>query len=462
MLYSLYELQHALLTPARIGAEITRAIYSNPNNPLSKTSAGRSMAAGAEVFERVTRRFGKPVFGLDVTTIDGEPVDVTEEIVLSKPFCNLLHFKRDTDRNDPRVLIVAPMSGHFATLLRGTVEALLPHHDVYITDWMDARLVSMSAGRFNLDDYIAHLMEFLEKLGPGTHMIAVCQPAVPVFAATCLMETFKNPNKPASITLMGGPIDTRVSKTAVTELAETRPLSWFEQSVINRVPFYYSGAHRRVYPGFIQLSGFMSMNLDRHVGSHLTFYKHLIQGDGSSAESHRKFYNEYLAVMDIPAEFYLQTVETVFQRHDLPKGTMIWTDPADGKKHKVDAGAVTETAVLTIEGELDDISAHGQTTAAHYMLKNLDADRQYHHFQLDVGHYGIFNGKRWREQIMPRIRHFIRQFDADADEVPATDLKVTPDMAPPQWDPKEHALEVVLKRKAAKAKKADKGFQEEK
>ncbi len=462
MLYSLYELQHALLTPARIGAEITRALYTNPHNPLSKTSAGRTVAAGAEVFERVTRRFGKPIFGLDTTTIDGEPVEVTEEIVFSKPFCNLLHFKRDTDRDDPRVLIVAPMSGHFATLLRGTVEALLPHHDVYITDWMDARLVPMSAGRFNLDDYVAHLIEFLEKLGPGTHMIAVCQPAVPVFAATCLMETFKNPNKPLTITLMGGPIDTRVSKTAVTELAETRPISWFEQSVINRVPFYYSGAHRRVYPGFIQLSGFMSMNLDRHVGSHLTFYKHLIQGDGLPAESHRKFYNEYLAVMDIPAEFYLQTVQTVFQRHDLPKNTMVWTDPATEKPHKVDAGAVTETALLTIEGELDDISAHGQTTAAHYLLKNLPADRQYHHFQLDVGHYGIFNGKRWREQIMPRIRHFIRQFDADKDSLPAADLAKIPDMAPPQWNPKEHSLEAVLKRKAAKTKKADKGFQEEK
>ena len=462
MLYSLYELQHALLTPARIGAEMTRAMVSNPLNPFAKTDAGRSIAAGAEVFERVTRRFGKPQFGLPETIIDGEVVEVTEETILARPFCNLLHFKRDVERNDPKLLIVAPMSGHFATLLRGTVEALLPHHDVYITDWMDARLVPLTAGRFNLDDYVAYLIEFLAKIGPGTHMIAVCQPAVPVFAATCLMETFDDPNRPQSITLMGGPIDTRVSKTAVTELAENRKLSWFEQNVINRVPFYYTGAHRRVYPGFVQLSGFMSMNLDRHVGSHMTFYKHLIQGDGSSAESHRKFYNEYLAVMDIPAEFYLQTVETVFQRHDLPRGTMVWTDPADGKKHKVDPANVTRTAVLTIEGELDDISAHGQTTAAHYLLTKLPADRQYHHFQLDVGHYGIFNGKRWREQIMPRIRHFIRKFETDVDAVPAADLKKIPDAAPPQWNPKEHSLEAVLKRKASKAKKADTGFREEK
>lgn len=381
MLYSLYELQHALLTPARIGAEMTRALYRNPFNPLSRTQTGRTIAASAEVFERVTRRFGKPVFELPETTIDGQTVAVHEEIVLEKPFCNLIRFRRDTDRKDPKVLIVAPMSGHFATLLRGTVQALLPHHDIYITDWIDARHVPLSAGRFNLDDYIAHVMEFVRFIDTPCHVIAVCQPAVPVFAAACLMESFDDPQRPVSITLMGGPIDTRVSKTAVTELAEARPLSWFENSVVNRVPFYYQGAHRRVYPGFIQLSGFMSMNLDRHVGSHLKFYQHLIQGDGSSADSHRTFYNEYLAVMDIPAEFYLQTVETVFQRHDLPKGTMVWTDPATGKKHKVDPAALRETALLTVEGELDDISAHGQTTAAHTVATNLPADRQYHHFQ---------------------------------------------------------------------------------
>lgn len=465
MLYSLYELQNALLTPARMGAEMTRALYRNPLNPLSKTQAGRTIAAGAEVFERVTRRFGKPEFGLPETIIDGEAVMVTEEIVAVKPFCNLIHFKRETDRKDPKVLIVAPMSGHFATLLRGTVEALLPHHDIYITDWIDARHISLTAGRFNLDDYVAYVMEFAGIVGPGSHMIAVCQPAVPVYAASCLMDAFKDPNRPASITLMGGPIDPRVSKTKVTQLAEDRPLSWFENSVVNRVPFYYQGAHRRVYPGFIQLSGFMSMNLDRHVGSHMKFYQHLVQGDGDGADQHRKFYNEYLAVMDIPGEFYLQTVETVFQRHDLPRGAMIWTDPATEKKHKVDPAALKTIALLTIEGELDDISAHGQTTAAHTISTNLPADKQYHHFQLDVGHYGIFNGRRWREQIMPRIRHFIREHDSKADALPRADLDVIPDLPPEQWDERKHSLEAVLARKTAlgrKGKKGKGGFNEEK
>lgn len=466
MLYSLYELQHALMTPARLGAEMTRALYRNPFNPLAHTQAGRSLAAGAEVFERATRRFGKPEFGLPETVIDGKTIAVTEEIIAVKPFCNLLHFKRETDREDPKILIVAPMSGHFATLLRGTVQALLPHHDIYITDWTDARHVPLTAGRFDLDDYIAYVMEFAGIVGAPCHMIAVCQPAVPVFAAACLMEGLDDPRKPASITLMGGPIDTRVSKTAVTELAETRPLSWFENSVINRVPFYYRGAHRRVYPGFIQLTGFMSMNLDRHVGSHMQFYQHLIQGDGSSAESHRKFYNEYLAVMDITAEFYLQTVETVFQKHDLPLGNMIWTDPATGEKHKIDPAALKTTAILTVEGELDDISAHGQTTAAHILAVNLPAAKQSHHFQEGVGHYGIFNGRRWRELIMPRIRNFIRTHDdGPLAALPASDLQKVPDMAPEQWDAKKHSVEAVLKRK--KAAGTDKnnpatGFHEEK
>lgn len=449
MLYSLYELQHALLTPARIGAEMTRALYRNPFNPLTNTTFGRTVAASAEVFERATRNFGKPEFGLPETMIDGKMVEITEEVVYSKPFCQLLHFKRDVKRTDPKVLIVAPMSGHFATLLRGTVEALLPHHDIYITDWIDARHVPMSAGRFNLDDYIAYIMEFLHHLGGDTHMIAVCQPAVPVYATAALMEDLKMEHRPLSITLMGGPIDTRISKTAVTELAETRPISWFENSVIDRVPFYCAGAHRRVYPGFIQLSGFMSMNLDRHVGSHMKFYQHLVQGDGESAQVHRKFYNEYLAVMDISADFYLQTVETVFQRHDLPNGEMIWTDPDTEKQHKVRPEALKKTALLTIEGELDDISAHGQTTAAHTISTALHPELQYHHFQEDVGHYGIFNGRRWREQIMPRIRNFIREFDVKAEDVPAKDLKDIPDLAPAQWDPRLHSLKAVKTKKAA-------------
>ncbi|HEY8192270.1 MAG TPA: polyhydroxyalkanoate depolymerase [Alphaproteobacteria bacterium] len=446
MLYYLHEMQHALLTPARLLAEMTKAAYRNPWNPLSQTQAGRTIAASAEMFERMTRRFGKPEFRLHHTTINDEKVKVTETRVIEKPFCSLIHFKRDTKRRDPRVLIVAPMSGHYATLLRGTVEALLPHHDVYITDWNDARQVPLKDGRFNLDDYITYLRGFLSLLGPNTHVIAVCQPAVPVFATVCLMEAENDPNRPATMTLMGGPIDTRISKTKVTELAETRPLSWFEQSVVYDVPPYYPGAGRKVYPGFLQLSGFMSMNLDRHVGSHLQFYHHLVNGDGDSAETHRKFYNEYLSVMDISGDFYLQTVDTVFQRHLLPRGLMKWRDPLSNELHDVKPEAIRRTALLTIEGELDDISAHGQTTAAHDLCTALPKNRQYHHFQMKCGHYGIFNGRRWREHIMPRIRHFIRQFDEKVDAIPAKDLEIMPDKKPDQWDSAAHGIQAVRKR----------------
>lgn len=450
------------MTPARIAAEVTRSIYANPLNPLAFTKMGRTIAASAEVFERATRKFGKPGFELPRTMIDGKPVAVTEKIVAEEPFCRLIHFQRDIKRNDPQVLIVAPMSGHYATLLRGTVEALLPHHDVYITDWLDARLVPQSEGVFNLDTYIDYVRKFIRQLGPDTHVIAVCQPAVPVFAAIAVMEAEHDPATPLGMILMGGPIDPRVSKTAVTELAETRPLSWFEQTVVTTVPFYYPGANRRVYPGFIQLSGFMSMNLDRHVGSTLQFFSHLVQGDGESADSHRTFYDEYLAVMDITAEFYLQTVETVFQKHALPRGKMKFKDPATGKVHPVDPKAITDCALLTIEGELDDISAHGQTTAAHDICINLSAKKQYHHFQENVGHYGIFNGSRWRTQIMPRIRHFIRQNDTGCDPIPEADLLQVPDLAPVRYDRETHGIESVRRRLNRKAKTNSKtGFNQE-
>lgn len=455
MLYHLFDIHHAFMTPARLTAEMTRNAWANPNNPLSYTPLGRTIAAGAELFERSTRKFAKPEFGLKTTQIDGRTVDVLEHIVSERPFCNLIHFRRMERRDDPRVLIVAPMSGHYATLLRGTVEALLPHHDVYITDWKDARQVPLAEGRFDLDSYIAYVREFLTLLGPDVHVVAVCQPAVPVFAAIALMEADEDPNTPLSMTLMGGPIDTRVSKTAVTELAEERPLSWFEKTVVSPVPFYYPGAHRRVYPGFLQLSGFMSMNLDRHVGSHVEFYNHLVQGDGESAERHREFYDEYLAVMDMDADFYLQTVETVFQKHALPKGEMTWKDPLSGRVHRVDPSAIRKTALLTIEGELDDISAHGQTTAAHVIATNLPAEKQFHHFQENVGHYGIFNGSRWRTLIMPRIRHFMRAHDSRRDPIPSDDLKKTPDIAPTHWDIRVHGIDAVRAR-TAKAKKSEK------
>jgi poly(3-hydroxybutyrate) depolymerase len=443
MLYHLYDLQHALLTPARIAAELIRTAAANPWNPISYTQAGRTIAAGAEVFERVTRRFGEPEWGLNTTEIDGKKVDVMEETIVEKPFCQLLHFKRAVKRKDPRVLVVAPMSGHYATLLRGTVEALLPHHDVYITDWTDARQVPLNDGKFNLDDYITYLREFMALLGPKTHLIAVCQPAVPTLAAVALMASENDPNQPLSMTLMGGPIDTRISKTAVNRLAEERPLTWFETAVIDTVPAYYPGAFRKVYPGFTQLSGFMSMNLDRHVGSHMKFFQHLVQGDGESAEFHRKFYNEYNAVMDITAEFYIQTIDTVFQRHLLPRGQMKWRDPLTHKLVDVKPSAIEHTALFTIEGELDDISSRGQTTAAHDLCYNLSQKKQFHQFQLKTGHYGIFNGSKWKAEIMPRIRHFMREFDPGCDPVPEKDLAKIPDLAPARFNRDTHGVAAV-------------------
>lgn len=405
MLYQLHDFGHFMVAPFRLAAGVTKAALEHPFQPLSFTHFGRSMAAGAELLERVTRRYAKPGWDLHTTVCDGENVPVHVETVLEKPFCRLQHFVRAADRNDPKVLIVAPMSGHHATLLRGTVEAMLPEHDVYVTDWIDARLVPLKAGRFDLEDYISYVMEFIRHLEGACHVIAVCQPAVPVFAAVSLLAQMKDAAQPRSMILMGGPIDTRVAATQVTKLAETKPLSWFERTVISNVPVYYPGACRAVYPGFVQLSGFMSMNLDRHVGEHLRLFQHLVKGDGESATTHRKFYDEYLSVMDITAEFYLQTVERVFQKHDLPNGTFRWKDMT------VTPAAITQTALLTIEGELDDISAPGQTVAAHALCTSLPEKKQQHHFAKKVGHYGIFNGRRWRTEIQPVVRAFIRAQD---------------------------------------------------
>ena len=443
MLYQLYEMRNALLAPARTCASVMQMACRNPWNPLSHTPAGRTLAAGAEMFERVTRRFDRPDWMIHETEINGRTVEVTIEATVEKPFCQLTHFNRATKRKDPRVLIVAPMSGHFSTLLRGTVQALLPHHDVYITEWIDARHVPLTDGKFDLDDFITYLREFMSLLGPQTHVIAVCQPAVPVLAAVSLMAAENDPNQPLTMTLMGGPIDTRISKTAVNKLAEERPLSWFENTVVQNVPFFYPGAFRRVYPGFLQLSGFMSMNLDRHVGSHMKFFQHLIEGDGSSAESHRRFYDEYNAVMDISGEFYLQTIEIVFQRHLLPRGKMKWRDPLTEKLVPVKPSAIKHTAILTVEGELDDISSRGQTTSAHDLCYNLSQKKQFHHFQLQTGHYGIFNGRKWRSDVMPRMRHFIRLFDQNADPIPDKDLKTTPDVAPDRFNRDKHGAAAV-------------------
>lgn len=402
----MYDLHHVALQPVRLIANAARYTFANPLVPVSYTRTGRAVAAGAELLERTTRRYDKPAFGLATTTVNGETVPVTERIPYAKPFANLLHFDKPGAADQPTVLVVAPMSGHHATLLRGTVQALLPDHNVHITDWIDARRVATSAGTFGLDDYIDYVIDFIHHLGPNTHVIAVCQPAVPVLAAVSLMAAAGDPVQPRSMTLMGGPIDPMANPTVPVKLATSRPLSWFERTVITTVPAWYPGAFRRVYPGFVQLSGFMSMNLDRHIGEHVGLFRHLVRGDGESAESHRRFYDEYLSVMDLPADFYLETISTVFQRHALANGTMT----SRGKP--VEPAAITRTALMTVEGQLDDISAPGQTLAAHRLCSNLPEPMHTRHFQEGVGHYGIFNGKRWREHILPKVRAFIRSHDA--------------------------------------------------
>ncbi|GEO86581.1 MULTISPECIES: polyhydroxyalkanoate depolymerase [Alphaproteobacteria] len=406
MFYQLYEMNHAAMAPFRATADAMRLAYSNPLNPLTHTVMGRTLAAGFEVFERVTRRYGKPEFGLATTTVDGQTVAVREEIVWQKPFCNLIHFNRDLPAGSapgPRILIVAPMSGHYATLLRGTVEALMQGADVYITDWVDARMVPVTDGDFDLDDYIDYVIDMVHHLGADTHLVAVCQPAVPVLAAVAVMEANNDPLYPSSMTLMGGPIDTRINPTAVNELAQNKPLDWFRDNVIMNVPWPQPGVMRSVYPGFLQLSGFMSMNLDRHMIAHKDFYMHLVKNDGDSAEKHRDFYDEYLAVMDLTAEFYLQTVDTVFIKHSLPKGEMMHR----GKL--VDTKAIRNVALLTVEGENDDISGIGQTQAAQTICPNIPDEKRMHYLQPDVGHYGVFNGSRFRKEIAPRIIAFATQ-----------------------------------------------------
>lgn len=404
MFYQFYEWNHAALQPWRAYAEATRLLYQNPLNPLSQTPFGRSVAATAELFERTTRRYGKPSFDLPVTTVNFQKVAVKERTVWSKPFCNLIRFERDLSPNrrpDPKLLIVAPMSGHYATLLRGTVEAMLPHLDVHITDWTDARMVPLADGKFDLDDYIDYVIDMLHFLGPDTHVMAVCQPSVPVLAAAAIMEARGDHFAPATMTLMGGPIDTRRNPTAVNQLAEERGMDWFRENVIMQVPWPAPGFGRDVYPGFLQLSGFMSMNLDRHIIAHKDFFMHLVKHDGDSAEKHRDFYDEYLAVMDLTAEFYLQTVETVFVKHSLPKGEM---------RHRgvlVEPAKIRDVALLTIEGENDDISGLGQTQAAQDLCVNIPDDKRAHYMQPAVGHYGVFNGSRFRAEIAPRVRDFI-------------------------------------------------------
>jgi len=406
MFYQLYELNHAAMAPYRAMADVMRLAYANPFNPLSQTPWGRTMAASLEMFERTTRRYGKPSFDLPHTVIGETKVAIREEVVWARPFCDLLHFSRNLPSGhapDPRILIVAPMSGHYATLLRGTVEALLPSADVYITDWIDARMVPITDGTFDFNDYVDYIIEMLHFLGPDTHVVAVCQPSVPVLAAAAVMEEANDPLAPASMTLMGGPIDTRINPTAVNQLAKDKPLEWFADNVIMNVPWPQPGFMRPVYPGFLQLSGFMSMNLDRHLVAHKEFFMHLVKNDGEPAEKHRDFYDEYLAVMDLTAEFYLQTVDQVFIKHALPKGEL------EHRGKLVDPAAIRNVALLTVEGENDDISGVGQTKAAQTICVNIPENMRMHYLQPDVGHYGVFNGSRFRREIAPRILNFVRE-----------------------------------------------------
>jgi poly(3-hydroxybutyrate) depolymerase len=392
-------------------SDATRLVFKNPANPLTYTPFGRAMAASAELFERTTRRYGKPAFDLPTTLVGGQRVAVTERVVWERPFCRLLHFERALNPGQitgPKVLIVAPMSGHYATLLRGTVEAFLPGHEVYITDWIDARMVPLATAGFDLDDYIDYLIAMFQMLGPDTHVMAVCQPAVPVIAAVARMESENDPSAPRSMTLMGGPIDTRRAPTAVNNVAQERGIDWFRRNCVVRVPLVYPGALREVYPGFMQLSGFMAMNLDRHISAHQEMYQHLVKGDGDSAEKHREFYDEYMAVMDLTAEFYLQTVDKVFCKHQLPRGEMMHRDKP------VDLKAIRRVALMTVEGENDDISGVGQTEAAQDLCVNIPQSRRAHHLQLGVGHYGVFNGSRFRSEIAPRIADFMLTLDMDA------------------------------------------------
>ncbi|SHI28457.1 polyhydroxyalkanoate depolymerase [Pollutimonas bauzanensis] len=406
MLYDLHELQRAFLTPLAAFTDTGSQIFSHPYSPFAYTPVSRQIAATYELVHRLGKDYEKPAWGLPATEIGGRQVAVTEETVVRKPFCNLIHFKRERGANpagDPRILLAAPLSGHHSTLLRDTVRALLPDHEIYVTDWVDARMVPAADGPFHLNDYVRYVQEFIRFLGPDVHVVSVCQPTVPVLAAISLMASNNEPCLPRSMVMMGGPIDTRESPTQVNRLATTKPYSWFEDNLIHRVPARFPGGGRPVYPGFLQHTGFVAMNPDRHLRSHYDFYLHLLKGDNDDAEAHRQFYNEYNAVLDMPAEFYLDTIKVVFQEHQLPSGT--WE--IDGQK--VDPSAITSVALLTIEGEFDDISGQGQTRAAQELCSGIDQGRKEHYTAASCGHYGIFSGRRWRETICPKIGAFIRQ-----------------------------------------------------
>ena len=405
MLYHLYELNQAALSPARAAAEAGRLLFRNPFNPASHTPFGRGAAAALELFERSTRRYREPIWGIAATTVDGSEVAVRERTIMSKPFCKLVHFERDVSaskrRKDNKLLIVAPLAGHFPTLLRGTVRDMLPDHEVYITEWRDARQVPRSSGDFDLQDYVDYIMEFLRYFRGDVHVMAVCQPTVPVLAAVSVMEAANDPHVPHSMILMAGPIDARENPTAVNKFAVSKTLEWFRRNVILQVPWPLPGMMRNVYPGFLQLTGFMGMNFGRHMSAHRDHFHHLVKGDGDSAEKHREFYDEFLAVMDLTEEYYLQTIENVFIEHKLPKGELIH------RNVQVDPGKIRRVALMTVEGEKDDITGIGQTYAAHKLCKSVPESMRAHHEQPGAGHYGVFNGSRFRAEIAPKIKSFM-------------------------------------------------------
>jgi poly(3-hydroxybutyrate) depolymerase len=404
MLYQAYQAHCDMMGPLRALASGAIAAIGIPPTGLTNTPL-RNLTAVYELIARAGLTHERPAFGIDTVMVGNRPVAVSEEAALTTPFGTLLHFRKDTDVAQPRVLLVAPLSGHFSTLLRNTVATMLPEHDIYITDWHNVRDVPVESGAFGFDDYIDQIIRFLEAIGPGAHVIAVCQPCVAVLIAVAVMAAASNPAQPRSMTLMAGPIDTRVNPTKVNALAQSKPIDWFEQNLIARVPQRYPGAGRRVYPGFVQLGAFMSMNMDRHLKAHRELYQHLVNGETEKAKATKDFYDEYFAVLDLTAEFFLETVRLVFQEHALALGTLTW------RGNKIEPRAIRRTMLLTVEGERDDICAVGQTVAAQELCTSLRPYLKRHHLQLGVGHYGIFSGRRWELQVYPLVKNVILASD---------------------------------------------------
>jgi poly(3-hydroxybutyrate) depolymerase len=402
MLYDTYQAHSDVLAPIRLIAEFFRGVLTQPWPLIEDAPLVRSAAAAMELLSNSGMSHDRPEFGIHKVVVGGEEVGVSEEVVASHPFCRLLHFRKDGHHDEPTVLVVAPLSGHFSTLLRGTVQTLLLDHNVYVTDWINARNVPLIYGRFDLDDFVDLIIRFVRLLGPRIHVVAVCQPSVAVLAATSLLAAAQDTCQPATMVLMGGPIDTRASPTDVTRFAEAHALDWFDRTVITTVPARYPGAFRRVYPGFLQLAGFLSMNLDRHVSAHWSMFQNLVKGDGESAAATRAFYKEYTSVMDLPADYYLQTIKRVFHDHDLPLGRF------QIRGELVEPAAINQTALMTVEGERDDICAPGQTAAAQDLCTGIPPAKKMQHLQPKVGHYGVFHGRRWQTETYPKIKAFIR------------------------------------------------------